>query len=367
MTMPAFRFALLTLLVLPSLAAAQAPGRDSTARAPLQLALDRLARGEGLTALPSPDSVAPGARTVAAGATVHGTVVARGPVDVRGTVEGAVVSLGGDVVVHRGGVVRGDALAVGGRVLADSGIVQGEMRSMSALPSLVAPARRAVTAPRTPAQRVLDDVRFVIGALAVLLVVALGVLLFASHNLDEVVATLEQRFARAFWMGLLGQLLLLPAGVVLLLALAVSILGILLIPFAIVAYAIAAAGIVTLGFLAVARLVGGALWQPPGTTARVRSLGALGIGIALFFALWLVAALLAWAPLAASVVRAAALAATWAALTLGLGAALLSRAGTHRRTASGARPAELESWQTPTPIAGVIAARRPTASTREAV
>jgi hypothetical protein len=85
------------------------------------------------------------------------------------------------------------------------------------------------------------------------------------------------------------------------------------------------------------------------------------VGIAIFFALWLVAALLGWAPLAASVVRAAALAATWAALTLGLGAAILSRAGTHRRVASGKRPIELAAWQTPTPITGVIAARRPVA------
>lgn len=323
--------------------------------------LDRLATGEQVAGLPPADSVTSGPRTIARGTTVKGTVVARGPVDVFGTVTGTVVSLAGDVVVHQGGVVTGDVLSVGGRVVADSGRVDGEMRSMNALPNLAAATAAAAVVPRTPMQVTLDAVRLVTGAFAVLLVIALGVLLFAGHNLDEVVGTLERRFARAFWVGLSGQLLVLPVLVVLIVALAVSVIGILLIPFAIVAYGVAVAGIVTLGFLAVARLVGGALWRAENSSARARAIGGLAIGIAVFFALWLVAALLGWAPLAASVVRAAALAATWAALTLGLGAAILSRAGTHRRIASGSRPIELASWQTPTPITGVIAARRPVA------
>ena len=64
------------------------------------------------------------------------------------------------------------------------------------------------------------------------------------------------------------------------------------------------------------------------------------------------------------ILRAAAVAATWAAMTLGLGAAILSRAGTHRRVAGGTRPIELAAWQTPTPVAGVVAARR-TSGVRE--
>jgi hypothetical protein len=97
-----------------------------------------------------------------------------------------------------------------------------------------------------------------------------------------------------------------------------------------------------------------------------RVLGALALGIAAFFVLWMVAALLTWAPLAATVVRAAALAATWVAMTLGLGAAIQSRAGTHRKVVSAGRPVELAAWQTPTPVAGVVAARRQTAAVREA-
>ena len=85
--------------------------------------------------------VATGTLTIPAGTTGKGTVVAQGPVVVLGTVEGSVVSLGGDVTVRRGGHVTGDALSVGGRVLADSGRVDGEIRTMSALPALLdAPA-----------------------------------------------------------------------------------------------------------------------------------------------------------------------------------------------------------------------------------
>jgi hypothetical protein len=103
------------------------------------------------------------------------------------------------------------------------------------------------------------------------------------------------------------------------------------------------------------------------TGARLRALGALAIGISLFFVLWMLAAVFTWSPLAATLFRGIGLAATWAAMTLGLGAAALSRAGTHRRVAGAVagRPADLAAWQTPTPVAGVAAARRPAAAPRE--
>jgi hypothetical protein len=355
-------FALLTLLasVLPTaLLRAQS---DSTRE--LSRVLERLAKGEQIQGIPPVDSVAPAGRIVPVGTTVHGTIVARGPVDVSGTVEGSVVSLSGDVTIRQTGRVTGDAVAVGGRVLA-SGWVDGEIRTMSALPTL---PQAIVAAPdtRTAFERTLDAVRVVAGSFGVLLVIALGVLLFAGPNLSEVVETVERRFSRAFWVGLAAQLLILPGVVVLCIALALTLIGILLIPFAVVAYAIAVAGLVTLGFLAVAQLIGSALWRGRDSTERARAFGGLVVGVAIFFALWFVASLLVWAPLAATVIRAAAVAATWAAMTLGLGAAVLSRAGTHRRVASGSRPVELAAWQTPTPITGVVAARRPTAVAKEA-
>ncbi|MEO8620093.1 MAG: polymer-forming cytoskeletal protein [bacterium] len=340
------------LVLVPGALAAQ-----DTSRAGLSRDLDRLKKGEQVASIPPADSVSPGSRNIAAGTTVKGTVIARGAVDVFGRVDGSVVSLAGDVTVHRGGIVTGDALSVGGRVNADSGQVGGEMRAMSVLPTIFGTATVAATS-LTPAERTAESVKNVGGSFCILLIIAVGVLLFAGPNLDEVVVTIQGRFARAFWYGVLGQVFVLPGLLVLIVALALTILGILLIPFAIVAYAIAVAGLVTLGFLAVARLVGGAVWRGGDASTRGRALGGLFAGVAIFFVLWIVGSLLAWAPLAATVVRAAALAATWAAMTLGLGAAILSRAGTHRRVAGTARPVELAAWQTPTPVAGVVAARR---------
>jgi hypothetical protein len=348
--------------VVPCALGAQGVGAARAPGDPAGRDLDRLRR-ESIAGLSADDSIASSGRTIPAGATVTGNVLARGPIVVAGKVAGSVVSLAGDVTVKRGGVVTGDAVAVGGRVIADSGEVRGEMRSMDALPSAAAAA--PVVEARSPMQRTFDSLRLVAGTFGVLLVIAIGVLLFAGPNLDEVVATLEHRFGRAFWAGLLGQLMVLPALVLLVVVLAVSLIGILLIPFVIVAYAIAVAGLFTLGFLAVARLIGGAIRRAPGSTPRSRALSALAVGVAMFFALWTIAALFTWAPLAASVIRAAAVAATWAAMTLGLGATLLSRAGTHRKVAAGTRPVELAAWQTPTPLTGVVAARRPKAVATE--
>ena len=54
------------------------------------------------------------------------------------------------------------------------------------------------------------------------------------------VIALERGFARAFWIGLIAELLATPLLVVLVAALAITVIGILLIPFAIVSYFVAA-------------------------------------------------------------------------------------------------------------------------------
>ena len=58
---------------------------------------------------------------------------------------------------------------------------------------------------------------------------------------------------------------------------------------------------------------------------------------------------------------------TWAAATVGLGAAVISRGGSRRRVSDApTTPALPEAgWQTPTPISGIAAARRTTTTTPE--
>src|SRR5688500_12896945 len=60
---------------------------------------------------------------VAVDATRQGTVaVARGNLSIRGRVAGDAIALHGDVIIHPGGVVEGNAIAVDGRVRTIGGV-----------------------------------------------------------------------------------------------------------------------------------------------------------------------------------------------------------------------------------------------------
>lgn len=224
----------------------------------------------------------------------------------------------------------------------------------------------AAEPPLAAGDRVRRQVVLVAAWLAILLVIGAGTLMLASDNLMAVADALERHYGTALVAGLAGQAAFAPLLAALVVALVLTILGILLIPFAIVSYVIVAAGIVTLGFLATAVVVGRG-WRPaPAATDRARraaTLRALVVGSVVLVAPWLVAALLAAWPLAESLVRGAAFATTWVACTAGLGATLISRAGIRQvRTTRAQKAMESPSWQTPTPVSGVVAARRPVAT-----
>lgn len=333
--------------------------------------IERLrARPEG-SRVPPADSFTLGPRAIPAAASLRGPVaVAEGSLDVYGRLEGSAYVMNGDIVVHNGGVISGDAMSIGGRVLLDGGRIDGEQLSLGAAPTAVTQTSR-VSAPLTTWQ----SVKLVVGWFALLAIIGLGVLIFAEPNMDGVVESLEGNFARAFWFGVLGEIMALPVLVLLCIGLALTIIGALLIPFAIVAYAIAVAGLLALGFLAVVRLTGRIWSRADGTApnaARGANLRALFIGLVLYLGLWLLAAIFTWQPVAGAVLRGVALAVSWVAATVGLGAALLSRAGTRRldpreRAAAARRPAPADlAWQTPTPVTGVAAARRPVVTAKDA-
>ena len=154
-----------------------------------------------------------------------------------------------------------------------------------------------------------------------LAIIGLGVLMFAEPNMDGVVEAMEESFSRAFWFGVLGEIMALPVLALLVVGLVLTLLGILLVPFAVVAYCIALAGLLALGFLAVARLTG-SLWsrRDGGSTATPRSanLRALFIGLVLYMGLWMLAAIFTWQPMAGAILRGIALAVSWVAVTVGL-------------------------------------------------
>jgi hypothetical protein len=316
-------------------------------------------RAQGDNRLPDASSFTIGDRTIAADSTVRGTIaVARGNLDVFGTIDGDAVTLGGNLRVHNGGRVTGDAWAVGGTLSIDGGVVEGERRAI-AVPKYT--GTRVARAPLT----VWEAFKLAVGWFAVLAIIGIGVMLFADANLDGVVAELERGVARAFWVGLAGQLLALPGLLIVVVGLAITVLGLLLVPFAIVAYIVAAAGLLTLGFLAAARLLGGGFAPDDGTASpRGVHLRALFLGLLVYLALWVATALFSHTPVVGSVLRVLAVAVTWVAATAGLGATISSRAGTHRATAAASKYTGDElAWQTPTPVSGVAASsRRPVSS-----
>ena len=313
---------------------------------------------------PPADSFRIGTQEVAAGSTHQGTMaVARGDLAVRGRVTGNAIALHGDVIVFPGGSVGGNAIAVDGRVRTAGGVVDGDVRSIRGITGSIL-ARTGGAGEQGAPVSTWGAMKQVLGWFAVLVAIGIGVLLFAERNLDVVVRSLDTQFARAFWTGLLAQAAAIPALLLILLALAVSIIGILLIPFAVVAYIIALAGLLTLGFLAVARFTGRAFFRGA-RDSRAVHLRSLLIGLVVYLGLWFLAAAFVWNPVAASVLRAIAVAGSWVAITFGLGSTILSRAGTGREGERAApRVVDDLAWATPTPVTGVVAARRPVVTTK---
>ncbi len=334
----------------PPAAAPSAAARDSFTQA-----LDRERATPAGRTLPAADRFAWGDLTIPAGASADGPVAAaHGTVNVRGLVNGDVFAFGGDVVVHAGGEVTGAARAVRGKVIIDGGRVGGELRA-----SAPAGAAASSTPPLTGAAAVQHALKITAGWLVVILLVGLGVIVFSGAQLEAVAEGLEQRFTTALVLGIAGQVAMLPLLAMLCLALALTLVGILLIPFAIVAYVLGAAGLVTLGALAATTVAGHAIVRE-GANVRVRAVQSLVIGTVLLVLPWIAAALLAnsrWGEMAARLV---AVALTWVAASAGLGAALMARGGV-RRVHVHLASAEVShaAWQTPTPIGGIVAARRP--------
>src|SRR6478672_3026656 len=324
--------------------------------------VSRFRRDPEAVALPPTDQIAMGGRTIPAGTAIAGPVaVAGGPLHVYGTVNGDAIAIGSDVIVHPGARITGNAVSALGSVTLAGGTVGGEIRQLAGALGAVPQVAEA----ESPARSTRHALALSSSWLIILVLMAIGVLLFAGEYLDGVVDSLEGRFGRSFWAGIATQLALAPVLCLLVIALAVTILGVLLIPFAIVAFVLAVAGLITLGFLAIARITGESVAPAASKrySARGAALRALVVGVSIYMALWVLASAFAWAPVVEMVLRGVAVAITWVATTAGLGAAVISRGGTRRSTPAASLAAVNDiPWQTPTPVTGVVAARRPTPS-----
>ena len=96
----------------------------------------------------------------------------------------------------------------------------------------------------------------VVGVFLTLGALGFGLVMFGRPNLEVVSDTVSHSFGRAFATGLLGQLLLLPTFGMLVVGLILSVVGIVLLPFAVVVYALLVIVGAVGGYLAVAHAMG---------------------------------------------------------------------------------------------------------------
>jgi hypothetical protein len=159
----------------------------------------------------------------------------------------------------------------------------------------------------------------------------LGMLFFAPRQLETVADTVWNSFGRSFLAGLFAQPLILPAFGMMVVGLALTVIGIVVIPFAVLAFVLGLFLSVVAGYVAVARTVGeiylrrkmarGEAVQTWGTY-RYIVYGLLGL-----MAIWLPAVLLGRVAVAGPIAVVSAATITWVLATAGFGATILTRGG----------------------------------------
>lgn len=215
------------------------------------------------------------------------------------------------------------------------------------------------------------------GSMAVGYAITIVVLVAMLRPLEAVMDTVEDHLTMSFWIGVGVQFLTLPVFLLMILALVLSIVGILLVPIAILLFIVAMFGWGTMGTVAVVGAVGRATLDPASRRSRARMVRALTAGYVIVWLPWIAAAVTDDIPAIGLSLRVAALASSWVVFTVGLGAVFRSRAGRRdararaRRydaahTAEDGAPQSASSsatdasdWATPTPLHGVAAVRRP--------
>ncbi len=170
-----------------------------------------------------------------------------------------------------------------------------------------------------------------LASLVALTFMGFGYLFFAPRQLSHVADTAWHSFGRSFLTGLFAQPLLVPAFGAMIAGLALTVVGILVIPFAIPAFVALLILSVTGGYIALARSVGeiyirrkgGIDHEQPGwMELKYVFFGLLGL-----LSIWLPAVLLSWVPVAGTLLMVIAAVMTWVLATAGFGATILTRGG----------------------------------------
>lgn len=285
-------------------------------------------------------------------------LVLRGDADIFGQLHGNVVTLDGDIIVHPGAAIRGDALALGGRIREVGGTIAGQAVGFG-----TAVDRGPAVAP-SPVARFGINAAGLTGVFLTLTLLGFLLVVFAKPNLETVSDTVAHSFGRSFLVGLLGQILLVPTFGMLVVGLILSVVGALLVPFVVIVYALLAVVGVVGGFLAVAHAMGEKQTRrrmAQGLAASPNSFRYMLSGLATLLSVWLAWLVFGWVPVAGALVWSAAALVTWVIVTVGFGAAILSRAGIQPQFAGRYLPPEAmtDEYLWATPQFGVTAVKRP--------
>jgi len=179
--------------------------------------------------------------------------------------------------------------------------------------------------------RMATDVAGLFGTLVALASLGFGALFFVPHRLEIVADTVRRSPIRSFFAGLFAQPLLLPALVTLVIGLVLTIVGVLVVPVAIIAFVLAVAAALVGGYLAVARVVGEIYArrrvQNGAYTAGWSTFRYLVYGLVGLLMIWAPGVLMRSVPVAGDILLVTALVFTWAMATTGFGATILSKAG----------------------------------------
>ncbi|MEX2109149.1 MAG: hypothetical protein WD802_00900 [Gemmatimonadaceae bacterium] len=264
--------------------------------------------------------IATGDHVVPAGTTISGSVmVLRGNLDIYGNVDGGATAVGGDVIVHESGRVRGGAVALGGHVRNKGGSILGVIKDVGATHN-----RQTVSFGLRP-RTTLDNLMSAIFWLVALLLIGTFVLFFLRDYFRRAVEVVTQETGRSVFTGVLSGLAVVPALIALVIAMAITVIGIFFIPIGVGAFLVGISGVGLLGFFAVAHVAGIALSKKSASeTPGGEELQYLYTGILAFSALWIIAAAFTWFPIVGSILRVLAFSVTFVAVVTGFGAVILS-------------------------------------------
>jgi len=258
--------------------------------------------------------------TVDEGEKVAGDVVAiGGSVRINGLVEGNAVSIGGNVLVSSTGIIEKDAVSVGGDVTSEPGaIIKGETVGLGFLPEKLIGFH---TGPHF-----LVGVGFIFSLFKILFLFFLGILVLAvvPKNVQKVKDKITKNPWQSALIGFLGEILILPVFILLL----ITIIGI---PVAIIILPLAILLGFLLGYTSISLLIGEKLKQntnlKPQTPILTLVLGILTIEFISLFASFLRVFWGFFFPLSFILVILGVLI-TYIASTIGFGGAILTLLGT---------------------------------------